>query len=251
MQHVCSFPKLADKYDQALREAVSFVLERFKPVGIIAAGTIVRGTPDATSDLDVWVIHMEPMRQRLQKFFNGVPTEIFVNPPWVIQKYFVQDQGDARPISAHMMATGTVVLATDPVVEQLRQTAISLVSSSPTLTPQKLTLARYAAATKLEDAMDIVERNPSAANMLVSEAVRQMLQFAFLKAGRFIPRDKDILDALTSMDSDLASKVRLFFDIGDLTRRIHLATELADRILEVRGFFEWNSEPEEVPPPAA
>src|SRR5438132_1145325 len=47
MTHVCNFPKLPDKYDRALREAASFVLERFKPVAIIAAGTIVRGTPDA------------------------------------------------------------------------------------------------------------------------------------------------------------------------------------------------------------
>ena len=249
MEYVCNFPKLSDKYDRALHEAVSFVLERFKPVGIIAAGTVVQGRPDATSDLDVWVIHMEPVRQRLQRFFVGVPAEIFVNPPWVIQKYFVQDQAEARPISAHMMATGTVVLATDPVVEELRQTAISLVSSSPTVTPQKLTAARYAAATKLEDAMDILERHPATANMLLSEAVRQMLQFAFMQAGRFIPRDKDLLDALTNLDSDLGSKVRLFFESADWTRRMQLATELADRILQVRGFFEWSSEPEEVPPP--
>ena len=78
-----------------------------------------------------------------------------MNPPWVIQKYFVQDEGEARPISAHMMARGTVVLVTNPVVEQLRQTAISLVRSSPKLTPRRLTQARYAAATKLEDAIDI------------------------------------------------------------------------------------------------
>jgi predicted nucleotidyltransferase len=251
MEYVCNFPKLPDKYDRALHEAVLFVLERFKPIGIIAAGTVVRGTPDATSDLDVWVIHMEPVRQRLQRFFVGVPAEIFVNPPWVIQKYFVQDQAEARPISAHMMATGTVVLATDPVVEQLRQTAISLLRSSPTLTPQRLTQARYAAATKLEDAVDIVERNPAAAVMLASESVRQMLHFAFLKAGRFIPRDKDVLDALMTMDPGLATKAQLFYDSVDWKRRMHLANELADHILEVRGFFEWNSELEETPQPAA
>jgi hypothetical protein len=250
MMQVCSFPKLPDKYDRGLREAVSFVLERFKAVGIIAAGTIVRGVPDAASDLDIWVIHLEPVRQRLQKFFNGVPTEIFVNPPWVIEKYFDQDQREGRPISAHMMATGTVVLATDPVVEELRQTAISLVNSSPMLTPEKLTRTRYVAATKFEDALDIVDRDPAAANMLVSEAVRQMLQFAFLKVGRCIPRDKDLLNALKNMDSDVASKAQLFFENTDLTRRMHLATELADRILQVRGFFEWNSEPEDMLPPA-
>src|SRR5215467_3628714 len=145
MEPICKFPRLPERYDRALREAVSFVLDRFQPIGIIAAGTIVRGTPDAASDLDVWVIHMEPTRQRLQKFFNGVPAEIFVNPPWVIQKYFVQDQREARPIAAHMMATGTVVLATDPVVEQLRQTALSVVSSPATVTPARLTAARYMA----------------------------------------------------------------------------------------------------------
>src|SRR5215471_15830502 len=249
MEYVCNFPKLPDNYDRALHEAVSFVLERFKPVGIIAAGTVVRGTPDAASDLDVWVIHMEPVRQRLQRFFVGVPAEIFVNPPWVIQKYFVQDQAEARPISAHMMATGTVVLATDPVVEQLRQTAISLLRSSPTLTPQRLTQARYAAATKLEDAVDIVERNPAAAMMLASDAVRQMLHFVFLKAGRFIPRDKDVLDVLRTMEPALATKAQLFFDSVNCGERIQLANELADHILGVRGFFEWNSELEEVPKP--
>jgi hypothetical protein len=250
MEYVPNFPMLPDKYDRALREAVLFVMQRFKPVGIIAAGTVVRGTPDASSDLDVWVIHMEPVRQRLQKFFVGVPAEIFVNPPWVIQKYFVQDQAEARPISAHMMATGTVVLATDPVVEELRQTAISLLSAPPTLTSQRLIQARYAAATKLEDAVDIVARNPAAAVMLASEAVRQMLHFAFLKAGRFIPRDKDLLAALMTLDPDLATKAQLFFDSVEWARRMYLAEELADHILEVRGFFEWNSEPEEVPQPA-
>lgn len=216
MEHLFHFPRLPDKYDRALREAVTFILERFKPVGIIAAGTIIRGTPDASSDLDLYVIQLEPIRQRLHRFFHGVPAEIFVNPPWVIQKYFVQDQEQARPISAHMIATGTIVLAVDPVVEQLRQTAVSLLHSYPNPSPQKLARARYAAATKLEDAMDIVERNPAAANMLASDAVWKMLRFAFLKAGRFIPRDKDALDALANLDADLASMVRLFFESEDV-----------------------------------
>jgi hypothetical protein len=249
MDSPCSFPVLPDNYALALREAVSFVLERFKPVGIIATGTIIRGTPDASSDLDLWVIHMEPVRQRLQKFFNRVPAEIFVNPPWVIEKYFVQDQQEARPISAHMMATGFVVLAIDPVVEQLRKTAMSFLDSAPTVTTQRVTQARYTAATKLEDALDIVERDPVSASMLSSEAVRHMLYFAFLKAGRFIPRDKDLLEALRNLDSDLAIKVQLFFESTDCGRRMHLANEIADRTIEVRGFFEWTSEPEEMPLP--
>ena len=73
----CNFPKLTAKYDMALREAVSFVLASFKPVGIIASGTIVRGNPDTTSDIDLWVVHLEPIRQRIQKFFNAYRWRFF------------------------------------------------------------------------------------------------------------------------------------------------------------------------------
>ena len=72
----CELPNLPAKYDIALRDAVSFVLDSFKAVGIITSGTIVRGNPDATSDIDLWVIHLEPNRQRIQKFFNSVPVEM-------------------------------------------------------------------------------------------------------------------------------------------------------------------------------
>ena len=98
----CDFPNLPAEYDVALRDAVSFVLASFTPVGIIASGTILRGNPDATSDIDLWVIHLEPMRQRVQKFFNAVPVEIFVNPPWTIQTYLRRSNpmpGRLRPIS--------------------------------------------------------------------------------------------------------------------------------------------------------
>jgi len=244
MLESCEFPKLPAKYDTALREAVSFVLGSFKPVGIIASGTIVRGNPDATSDLDLWVIHFEPMRQRIQKFFNAVPAEIFVNPPWVIQTYFAQDQASARPISAHMMATGFVVLATDPVVEELRQKAAWLLTQPPDVSPEALEQARYMAATRFEDATDIAARNPIAASMLLSQTLIDMLRFAFMKAQRFIPRDKDLLAEFGLLDADAAAKVRQFFETSSCDERIRLATEIADRILGVRGFFEWSSQPE-------
>ena len=167
----CEFPKLPAKYDTALREAVSFVLGSFRPAGIIASGTIVRGNHDATSDIDLWVIHLEPNRPRIQKFFNGVPVEIFVNPPWTILSYFSQDQSNARPITAHMMATGYVVLATDPIVGELRQKAEWLLTQPPDLSEEAIQRARYAAASRFEDATDISLRNPIGASMLLSQSL--------------------------------------------------------------------------------
>ncbi|HZS08035.1 MAG TPA: hypothetical protein VFD58_24585 [Blastocatellia bacterium] len=244
MLESCQFPESPAKYDTALREAVSFILSSFKPVGIIASGTIIRGNPDAGSDLDLWVIHLEPVRQRIQKFFNAVPAEIFVNPPWVIQGYFAHDQASARPISAHMMATGFVVLATDPVVEELRRKAEWLLTQPPDLTEEAVERARYEAATRLEDALDLAAREPVGASLLLSQALIGMLRFAFMRARRFIPRDKALLGEFSIIDPDSADKVRRFFETSGCDERVGLATEIADRVLGVRGFFEWSSHPE-------
>jgi predicted nucleotidyltransferase len=237
----CEFPTLPAKYDIALREAVSFVLGSFKPVGIVASGTIVRGNPDATSDLDLWVIHLEPARQRIQKFFNAVPVEIFVNPPWTIQGYFAQDQSNARPISAHMMATGHVVLAADPVVTELRQRAQWLLTQPPDLSEEAIERARYEAATHFEDATDIAGRSPIGASMLLSQSLMEMMRFAFMNARRFVPRDKDLLEEFGLLAGHSATKVRSFLQTADCDERVRLATEIADEILGVRGFFEWSS----------
>jgi predicted nucleotidyltransferase len=56
MNEECCWPDLPERFDMALRELVSFVLARFNVAGIVAAGSIVRGTPDPTSDLDIYVV---------------------------------------------------------------------------------------------------------------------------------------------------------------------------------------------------
>ena len=64
---------------------VEFILENYSVLGIIVSGTIIRGNQDLSSDLDIYVIQKEPFRQRLQKFFNHIPAEIFVNPPKLLK----------------------------------------------------------------------------------------------------------------------------------------------------------------------
>ena len=135
----CNWPELAEKYDTALRDAVEFIPERYTVSGIIVSGTIIRGAPDPASDLDIYVIHQQPFRQRLQKFFNQVPAEIFVNPPSAVERYFVEEQASRRPLTAHMLATGFVILNLDPVIDELRQKAASLLTQPPAA-PDDLTM---------------------------------------------------------------------------------------------------------------
>src|SRR5690554_91324 len=108
------WPDLDKPYNQALREAVAFILGRFEVWGIIASGSIVDGRGDPGSDLEIYVVHAQPLRQRVQRWFNGVRAEIFVNPPAAIRRYFEEERD--RPSTAAMLATGKIVLDRHPVV---------------------------------------------------------------------------------------------------------------------------------------
>jgi hypothetical protein len=242
----CTWPDLPERYDRALREAVGHILRRYTPVGIIAAGSILRRTPDPSSDLDIYVLHLEPFRQRLQKFFNRVPAEIFVNPPAAVEGYFTDELASARPITAHMLVNGFVILDRHPVVEQLRQRARSLLATPPTLSPAQHTWKRYLASNLLEDAADVAARDPQTAQIFLAQAVFAMLQYHFESAGRFIPRTKELLSQLDALDAPLASLARQFYTSGDFNTRLAAAEQIADRTVLVRGFFEWESEPEQV-----
>ena len=52
---VCNWPELPDVFDRTLREAVSFVLDHFSVAGIVVSSTIIRGNPDPSNDLEIYV----------------------------------------------------------------------------------------------------------------------------------------------------------------------------------------------------
>ncbi len=235
-----SWPPLPEPFAGALREAVSFIRDRFQPIGIIAAGSIVRGTPDPSSDLDLYVIHEQPFRQRLQKFFQGVPAEIFVNPPPMIRRYLAEEREEGRPVTAHMLATGWVVLSRSPVVQELRAEAAEQLENPAPAPGIRLVSERYMAACLYEDALDVAGRDPSTTLMLLDEAVVAMLHFYFRKQGRFLPRIKELLSQLMALDPELGEVARCFF-VAPGQERPALAEKIADRTINVHGFFEWES----------
>jgi len=239
----CKWPNLVEKYGLALRSAVEFILENYTVLGIIVSGTIIRGNPDSSSDLDIYVIHKGPFRQRLQKFFNHIPAEIFVNPPKSVESYFENEQADRRPLTAHMLATGFVVLDIDPVIRELQKKAERLLLQPPEA-PKDLTTPKYMAALLFEDAVDVVERDPDTAEMIVVRAVAEMLNFCFIQAGSFIPRQKSLLNELAKIDSTTAELAHSFYQASSLKDKIELAGRIADRTIGERGFFEWESPPD-------
>ena len=238
-------PQLPVPYADALHEAIDFILARYEVWGIVVSGSVVDGKGDANSDLDIFVIHARPQRQRVQRRLHGVPVEIFVNPPAMIRRYFAEELDS--PSTAYMLANGFVVLDRDPVVAQLRAEAQQWLATPPNLSEVQLTMRRYMAADAFENAQDIAQRDPANADLILHGAVRAMLDYAFLAANRPLPRVKEMLSALAGLDADLGDLARCYYTAMDRPTRMALAEQLALRTIQANGFFAWESPLEEVP----
>ncbi len=242
----CLWPDLPEPHLSALKQAVAFVLESFDSVlGLIACGSVSRKNFDASSDVDLYVIHAANVRKRIQKFFNGVPAEIFVNPPAMIEQYFAEDVRSRRLITAHMIGTGIVIWQSGPVVQSLRDQARVLLQSAPNI-PVDLISPRYMIATGFEDALDKLEKDPPTARLILFKVVDRLLEFAFEKHGRFVPRLKDTLAEIRAFDAMLADLAEQFYRAETLEAQFDTAGSMMDYLIQARGFFEWTS-PLEVP----
>jgi nucleotidyltransferase-like protein len=239
-----TWPALRPPYDEALDQAVEYVRERFTPIGVIAAGTVVRGVPDDASDLDIVVIHTAPFRQRLQRRFNTVPAEIFVQPPHEARATMEREYADGRPVLAHMIGTGRVLYRAHEELDALVARARELLSQGPSHDEAHLLRLRYLAATRYEDAEDRAAADPETARLILVQAVADMLRYHVVAAGTFVPRDKDLLAGVDMIDPETAALSRRLLRSASLSEQRELARRLADRTIGVRGFFEWESEPE-------
>jgi hypothetical protein len=239
-------PELPDPYRLALEDAIAYVTARYAPIGILATGTIIRGNPSPDSDLDLFVLWNEPKRQRVQRFFRGVPAEIFVNPPRQIERYISNDSREGRPVTAHMFATGIAVQDPEGIVASLQGLARENLARGPQLTEESLTGLRYAVAGDFEDANDVALVDRDASLILLNRAVDRALSYRFLAIRSWIPRTKEVLDQLTQIDPELADLARRFYRATHLGDHLPLAREIVQRSVGATGTFEWESALEHV-----
>ncbi|HRA65060.1 MAG TPA: nucleotidyltransferase domain-containing protein [Caldilinea sp.] len=236
-----SWPPLVSPFDAALRLAVGDVLAHYTPFAIIAAGSVLRGQGGPTSDIDLYVLHHAPYRQRLQRRYEGVPFEIFINPPQQVHRYFEDEHAAARPITAHILTTGFVVLDRDPVVEALRTEAAVWLAKPPAPSEDVLLWRRYLIADELDNARDIVDTDAACASLILGSAVSHLVEYAFLAHNQHLPRQKESLSALDALDPVAAATARAFYAAVDVDRRMNLATTLATQLTGAITFFEWDS----------
>ena len=229
-------------YKIALDKALNWINKNFNPVGIIVTGSIIRGNPNVNSDLDIYVLHEENYRQRIQKYFDGIPCEIFVNNFKQVYIYFEQDFKDNRPVSAHMVATGKVIVGGDnPDLKKLIETANEFLLKSPSLDDNKKTVLKYSISTMFEDATDVKDTDPVTSSYFLDKLMIVVVDFTFLNNSIPLPRPKERIKYLELNYPDLGKLISSYYKSENFKDRYKIAKALVLKTCGEYGFFEWDS----------
>jgi hypothetical protein len=245
--HSLNIPTLGEPYDVALAGCFRHAFATYEVVGLLVTGTIVRGSPDRRSDLDVHVLHSGNFRERVQLRFNGVPCEIFVNPPHRIPAYFEEDRIDRRPIAPDMFASGVIVLDSTGIVGKLVEQAKSILGDPPPAPDENASVQiRYSAATEFEDVLDLADRDPGSAAVLLGATVRKLAECRVSLAPGWLPRAKDLMTRLDEVDPVAAHLARRAVSDLPFSDRLAIARSLCLHVTGAEEFFEWTSPRETV-----
>lgn len=241
-------PHLSEPYESALQAALEYIHTRYAPTGILVSGTIIRGNPHPASDLDFVVVHPHHWRQRTQRWFGDVPAEMFVNPPFELERAMHRDAASGRPIMPHMLATGVILHDSDNNLHGLQQMAEELLAKGPTCTPEHLVQQRYFIGTWLEDAVDIASTDPDLASAFITDALLSSVRLMFLNDGQWIPRQKLLLSEFERRHPEWGHIVRESLRCASVAEQLELAAPLIQHVAGATGFFEWESAPQSLTP---
>ena len=239
---------LQDRHRLALQQALEWLPGVVQPVGILVSGSIVRGNPGPSSDLDLVVLHEQPWRRRVQRWFNDTPVELFFNTEAWLRHNIHSEAAEGRPVMAHMLATGELLLDANGRLGALKQLSRDLLLHGPGLSPAALLRDRYAAATQVEDALDFGDKDTPDATQARALAVHALVRHAYLKKNQFLPRPKERVQLLAQAEPVLAGLLAAAcgHSPGEALVALHAASQ---QVLGVAGFFEWDSGEDGSPPP--
>ena len=233
------------KHEIALEQALAWINDNYKPVGIIVSGSIIRGNPDANSDFDIYVIHQEKFRQRVQKYFNQVPCEIFINTLNSAYWYLEDELKSNRPVTAHMISTGKIFMGSDhPDFLKLFEAAKSYSLRTLSLTAQQLISYKFSLANLLEDASDVLETDEQLTEHILNKLVSDIIEFSFRLKEVPLPRIKERLRALHAIDPTQAELISKYYLCHGVKEKYNIAVQILINLDCNEGFFEWSSDRE-------
>lgn len=234
---------MEERYTKCIDDALVWIHANYTANAIFVCGSIIRGTANANSDFDIYVLHSGDYRQRVQKFFNGVPCEIFINNLNHTQASFERELKNNRPCTAHMLATGIVYfddksVDTSALVAQAQKhTGLSL-----GLTAQQITAAKYSIALAFEDATDVLDTDEASAKLLLHKTVSEVIIYMYALNKIPLPGIKFRIRKLISVNQPVAHLIAQFYAADSITAQYNFAGKVLDALDISRIFFEWTSD---------
>jgi predicted nucleotidyltransferase len=234
---------MLEHHKQALNAAIRWIKENYTSIGIIASGSIIRGNPSPTSDFDIYVIHEEKFRQRVQKYFNNVPCEIFINSVEQTKLSFLAEQNNNRPVTAHLIASGIILKGdNNKDIISIVKEAKDFESKPKILTANEETFIKYGISNLLEDANDVVESDPMTCEYILEKVFDKIIDFWFLKKQIPLPRIKERVSLINSHDPEFYIQINKAFQSHYFKEKLDNANKIVENIIGEKGYFEWTSE---------
>jgi len=234
---------MEEKYTLCINQALAWIRANYSAQAVFVCGSIVRGTANANSDFDIYVLHNDNYRQRVQKFFNGVPCEIFINSIAHTHTSFETELKNNRPCTAHMLATGMLYFDDKSLdTTTLVETAKKYVQLSAGLTTMQKTMAQYSIALAFEDATDVLETDGATAAMLLHKTVTEVIAYMYALHKLPLPGVKHRIANIEQIDTAIAEMVTGFYTTSNLHQQHKLVGDVLNKLGIPTGFFEWQSD---------
>ncbi len=204
----------------AIEAARRILVDRYRSAAAVVAGSRLRGSADASSDLDFFVLFDTlPNAYRESFLWDGVPVEAFVNDPGTLRWFLRADVENGRPVMIDMVAGGEVVGPDPGLAGPLRVEAEALrAAGPPPLDEAALRTLRYRITDLLDD---LRGPRPGAEVRSIGCALHALTADLALRGrGRWAARGKWIPRDLHSLDPALAGRFdgafRALFAADDL-----------------------------------
>ncbi len=211
-------------------------------IGVIISGSILNASLDKNSDIDVQVI-LHPdctYRERGNTWIDGIEVEYFKNPPAQIKVYFAREK--ERPLTAHMLAFGTIAFSKSSIIHELVSTAKSIIAQlPPPLKPHELEFHKYFLDDYFKDLEDaIVREDPIGANLIRQKIVNRCIDI-FCKTHQVRRgKDKRLREQLGSIDVAFQQNIlTALSEHWQATTSIMALKIITERLLGGRRSQEW------------
>ena len=218
-----------ERYRTALNAVMDDLTADPEVVGVLLTGTVQRGIPSLTSDLDLYVVTHKDHYWRSTREYEGVKCELFINNV-ASMRWRITRPDEVAAMAG--FATGEVLLDRTGEMAELQAIASERWEVGPPApTQEQIDMVRYHLYDLMEDLQD-VNHDPVAARIVGNELVGAAVKAFFRLNRHWGDKAKRLVDYVAERDPILGEMLRDYYGRG---QHPHHALEIVAYVLAPVG----------------